>query len=248
MACAFRRSASLFLPGANLKEHFSCGVVVGKTRARERVGGRFCLSAILSLAERPPHPTLSPHAGRGETKDRFAGHDEKNPVRRYGPRNDDDAEKTMTKLYLAGPLFTLAEQQFNADLARFLEAEGFDVWLPQEHEPRGDTAKAIFDMDVEAIDWADMVVACMDGPDPDSGTAWECGYAFGKGKPVVCYRTDFRISGDTKDAPYNLMLSESATTRFEVPFRTKTPEFHKRVLERIRKALQATRAKNAPPG
>jgi len=154
----------------------------------------------------------------------------------------------MTKLYLAGPLFTLAEQQFNADLARFLEAEGFDVWLPQEHEPRGDTAKAIFDMDVEAIDWADMVVACMDGPDPDSGTAWECGYAFGKGKPVVCYRTDFRISGDTKDAPYNLMLSESATTRFEVPFRTKTPEFHKRVLERIRKALQATRAKNAPPG
>ncbi len=144
----------------------------------------------------------------------------------------------MTKLYLAGPLFSMAEQQFNVDLARFLEAEGFQVWLPQEHEPRSKTAKAIFDMDVEALDWADMVVACMDGPDPDSGTAWECGYAFGKGKPVVCYRTDFRISGDTKDAPYNLMLSESATTRFEVPFRTKTPEFHNRVLEHIRKALR----------
>ena len=24
-----------------------------------------------------------------------------------------------------------------------------------------------------SIDWADMVVACMDGPDPDSGTAWK---------------------------------------------------------------------------
>jgi nucleoside 2-deoxyribosyltransferase len=82
-----------------------------------------------------------------------------------------------------------------------------------------------------------MVVACMDGPDPDSGTAWECGYAYAKGKPIVCYRTDFRVSGDTKGAPYNLMLSESATTRFEVPFRTKTPEFRRQLLEHIRKAL-----------
>ena len=142
----------------------------------------------------------------------------------------------MTKLYLAGPLFTLAEQSFNVELARFLESQGFEVWLPQEHEPRGNTAAAIFAMDVEALDWADMVVACMDGPDPDSGTAWECGYAYAKGKPIVCYRTDFRISSDTAGAPYNLMLSESATARLEVPFRTKTAEFQQRLLERIRKA------------
>jgi len=150
----------------------------------------------------------------------------------------------MTKLYLAGPLFTLAEQLFNTDLARFLEAEGFEVWLPQEHEPRRKSAQAIFAMDVEALDWADLVVACMDGPDPDSGTAWECGYAFAKGKPVVCFRTDFRICGDTKGAPYNLMLSESAAARFEVPFRTKTAEFHQRVLEHIRKALRPARKKS----
>jgi nucleoside 2-deoxyribosyltransferase len=143
----------------------------------------------------------------------------------------------MTKLYLAGPLFTLAEQSFNTALARFLESQGFEVWLPQEHEPRSNTATAIFAMDVEALDRADMVVAGMDGPDPDSGTAWECGYAYSKGKPIVCYRTDFRVSGDTKGAPYNLMLSESATARFEVPFGTKSAEFHQRVLDHIRKAL-----------
>jgi nucleoside 2-deoxyribosyltransferase len=84
----------------------------------------------------------------------------------------------------------------------------------------------------------------MDGADPDSGTAWECGYAFGKGKPVVCYRTDFRISGDSKDAPYNLMLSESATTRFEVPFKTKTAELQRRLLEHIRKASRPARKKS----
>ena len=93
-------------------------------------------------------------------------------------------------------------------------------------------------MDVAALDWADMVVACMDGPDPDSGTAWECGYAYAKGKPIVCFRTDFRISGDTKGAPYNLMLTESAAARLEVPFRTKASKFHKLLLAQIRRCLR----------
>ncbi len=84
----------------------------------------------------------------------------------------------------------------------------------------------------------------MDGADPDSGTAWECGYAFGKGNPVVCYRTDFRIARDSKDAPYNLMLSESATVRFEVPFKTKTAELQRRLVEHIRKALRPARKRS----
>jgi nucleoside 2-deoxyribosyltransferase len=175
---------------------------------------------------------------------RYAGRDEAGaPIGRFcllrSRRDEEAAETMMTKLYLAGPLFTLAEQRFNAELARFLESEDFEVWLPQDHEPRSKTAKSIFQMDVAALDWADMVVAGMDGPDPDSGTAWECGYAYAKGKPIVCYRTDFRITGDTKGAPYNLMLSESATARFELPFRAKPAEFQRRVLAQIRKALRA---------
>jgi len=147
----------------------------------------------------------------------------------------------MRKIYLAGPLFTIAEQNFNAELARFLERHGFEVWLPQEHEPRRKTARAIFAMDLNALDWADVVVACMDGPDPDSGTAWECGYAYARGKPVVCYRTDFRITGDTEGAPYNLMLSESATARVELPFRTKASQFRRRLLAQIRKVPRPAR-------
>jgi len=147
----------------------------------------------------------------------------------------------MTKIYLAGPLFSLAEQGFNAELARFLERQGFEVWLPQEHEPRDNTARAIFEMDVAAIDWADMLVACMDGADPDSGTAFECGYAYAKGKPIICYRSDFRVAGDAASAPYNLMLSESATARLEVPFRTTPDEFRRRLLECIRQTPAAGR-------
>ena len=56
------------------------------------------------------------------------------------PDRSRQPESIVTKIYLAGPLFTIAEQDFNAGLARFLEAEGFDVWLPQEHEPRSKSA------------------------------------------------------------------------------------------------------------
>jgi len=123
------------------------------------------------------------------------------------------------KIYFAGPLFSAAERSFNVRMGKLLEKSRHEVWLPQEHEPREKDAHQIFLKDVEGIDWADVVIASMDGPDPDSGTSWECGYAYGK-KPVIVFRTDFRISGDTLSAAYNLMLSESATARIDRPFAT----------------------------
>ena len=99
------------------------------------------------------------------------------------------------KLYFAGPLFTGAERSWNAEVAEALRAAGHEVYLPQEQEPGMDAA-GIFATDVGGIDWADGVVAIMDGPDPDSGTAWEVGYAYRK-KPIVLVRTDLRTqAGD----------------------------------------------------
>jgi nucleoside 2-deoxyribosyltransferase len=116
-------------------------------------------------------------------------------------------------IYLAGSLFTIAERDFNASLGKALRELGYRVFLPQEGEPRELTAEAIFSMDVSGIDEADVVVAILDGPDLDSGTSWECGYAYAKGKPIVAVRTDFRGIGESGLAPYNIMLSESATCR-----------------------------------
>ena len=113
------------------------------------------------------------------------------------------------KIYLAGPLFTTAEQEFNRQLRDLLENAGHQVWLPQEHEPRERTAQAIFETDVAGLDASEVVVANMDGPDPDSGTCWECGYAYKK-KPIILFRTDFREAGDVHGSPFNLMLSASA--------------------------------------
>jgi nucleoside 2-deoxyribosyltransferase len=120
------------------------------------------------------------------------------------------------KIYLAGPLFTSAEQEFNRQLRDRIEKHGHEVWLPQEHEPRERSAQAVFDTDVAGLDASDVVVANMDGPDPDSGTCWECGYAYKK-KPIVVFRTDFREAGDVLGSPFNLMLSASAAKVIVAP-------------------------------
>jgi nucleoside 2-deoxyribosyltransferase len=120
------------------------------------------------------------------------------------------------KLYFAGPLFSAAERDWNAQLCAALRAAGHEVFLPQENEP-GKTAAQIFAVDVGGIDWSDGLVAIMDGgADPDSGTCWEVGYAYGK-KPIVLVRTDFRSFVGSGGSGFNPMLTESATIRVDLP-------------------------------
>jgi nucleoside 2-deoxyribosyltransferase len=57
-----------------------------------------------------------------------------------------------------------------------------------------------------AIDAADGVVAVLDGTDVDSGTAAEIGYAFARGKLIVGYRGDFRLSADNEGSIVNLQV------------------------------------------
>ena len=116
------------------------------------------------------------------------------------------------RIYLAGPLFTAAERDWNATLAAALRGAGHEVFLPQEQEPGRDAA-GIFATDVGGIDWADGLVAIMDGADPDAGTSWEVGYAYRK-KPIVLVRTDLRRTG-SEGSSYNPMLGESATIRVD---------------------------------
>jgi len=119
------------------------------------------------------------------------------------------------KLYFAGPLFTTPERSWNADVVAALRAAGHEIFLPQEQEP-GKDAAGIFAVDVGGIDWAEGLVAIMDGPDPDSGTCWEVGYAYGCKKPIVLVRTDFRAFAGRAGA-YNPMMAESATVRLDLP-------------------------------
>jgi nucleoside 2-deoxyribosyltransferase len=121
------------------------------------------------------------------------------------------------RIYFAGPLFTTGERDFNAAVAARLRDAGHEVFLPQDQEHDAFDPGRTFRNDVDHIDWSTVVVGIMDGPDPDSGTAWEIGYAFAKGLPIILLRTDFREwGGRTGEVPYNLMLTESATERIEL--------------------------------
>jgi len=119
------------------------------------------------------------------------------------------------RLYFAGPLFSAAERDWNEQVASALREGGHEVFLPQDKEPGLDAAR-IFSTDVGGIDWADALVAIMDGPEPDAGTAWEVGYAYGK-KPIVLVRTDIRTEAGSS-GPYSPMLTQAATIRLDLAF------------------------------
>jgi nucleoside 2-deoxyribosyltransferase len=54
---------------------------------------------------------------------------------------------------------------------------------------------------------ADAVLAVLDGPDADSGTAAEIGWAAARGTPVVGWRSDFRLA-DHEAARVNLQVED----------------------------------------
>lgn len=100
----------------------------------------------------------------------------------------------MNKIYLASPLFTEYEREQVRQIAEALRADGNEVYVPMEHEienawsmSNADWGKTVFDEDVKAIRECDQVVCIYYGLYSDSGTAWECGFAYGIGKPVVLY-------------------------------------------------------------
>lgn len=117
--------------------------------------------------------------------------------------------EVFIRIYFAGPLFTTAELDFNKRAVARLRELGCEVFLPQENE-QGTNPRAIFKGDVGGIDWSNVVVANMDGSDPDSGTSWECGYAYAKFKPAILYRTDIRQEAGPL-GPYNLMMHQGAS-------------------------------------
>ena len=110
------------------------------------------------------------------------------------------------RIYLAAPLFSLAERNFNASLCDYLESMGHTVFLPQRDVKTKDGSD-IFMQDLGALHRMDVMVVVLDGADHDSGTSWEAGYAYRKEIKYVGIRTDFRNRGD--DDWGNIMLTRS---------------------------------------
>lgn len=52
----------------------------------------------------------------------------------------------------------------------------------------GEWARAVYDADIAELDKADLVIFLSFGKCNNAGSAWECGYAQGSGKPVIMIR------------------------------------------------------------
>jgi nucleoside 2-deoxyribosyltransferase len=131
------------------------------------------------------------------------------------------------RIYTAGPLgFSEAGRAFHQSMIlpalRQLGHEPLDPWtltdqakidavlkLPYGSERRDAWRRLNVEIggnNRAAIDQCDAVFVVLDGVDVDSGSAAEVGYAFAKGKPILGYRGDFRLSADNEGSLVNLQV------------------------------------------
>ena len=97
----------------------------------------------------------------------------------------------MKQAYIAGPLFDDHEREYLVKIAEIVESFGFNTFLP--HRDAGlvtgdfthEKKIKVFDVDMEYLKPADLVVALLTGRDVDSGTAAEIGYAYKASKKLI---------------------------------------------------------------
>ena len=128
------------------------------------------------------------------------------------------------KIYFAGPLFSEAERDWISKVKGRIETLAatqnkgltviwpWELFQPGEIESLGCSApQEIFNRCLAALDECDEVIALLDGPLVDDGTAWEVGYAYSRGKPIIGIRTDIRRAGECENALVNCMIQCSCS-------------------------------------
>jgi len=130
----------------------------------------------------------------------------------------------MTKIYIAGPLFSEAEIEYNLRLDNFLTNLEYKTFLPQRDGYKladlliGDiqfstAMDIIFKKDLDEIRNSDIIIFIMDGRVPDEGACLEVGYAYALGKECVGIKTDSRALMHNLDNPLIVGALNSRITK-----------------------------------
>ena len=119
------------------------------------------------------------------------------------------------KIYIASSMFDEEDKLRIDKIAKLMRALGHTVFVPhefkvpQENElSNAEWAKAVFDHDIEMLDQADAVYYFCEGMNGDIGAAWECGYAYAKGKKIFVEELEYT-------AHISLMVGQSSDTKIE---------------------------------
>ena len=114
------------------------------------------------------------------------------------------------KIYLSGPLFSQAEIDWGRQIREGInESLGDKVEVIWPHEIAYGSPEQIFQINTNALDQCNIMVAILDGPQIDDGTAWEMGFHFSRGRKIIGIRTDFRKAGETNSSKVNAMIERS---------------------------------------
>ena len=111
-------------------------------------------------------------------------------------------------VYIAAPFFSPDQITRVALVETLLEKHGFTYFSPRKQSAIGPIAdpevrKKAFQMNVDGIKDAEMVIAITDGK--DMGTIFEAGHAYASDIPIIYVA--FTLG---KDGMFNLMLAESS--------------------------------------
>lgn len=120
----------------------------------------------------------------------------------------------MLNIYLAAPIVNITnKQKEEINQVKYIlnkfKSFGCDINIydPKEHGvPNAwgisiqEWCRCIFALDVVAIDNCNWVIVCDYGRQGTAGTAWECGYAFGKNKKILI----IQMNEETED--YSVMM------------------------------------------
>lgn len=119
----------------------------------------------------------------------------------------------MKTIYLASPYgFMRASREYQRLVAEKIKVGSQQRVRVQDPWEGGGSvgsvvnARAIAARNETMIRESDLVVACLDGTDVDSGVAAEIGLAYGLGIPVIGYREDLRRAGEIEGVPINLQV------------------------------------------
>jgi nucleoside 2-deoxyribosyltransferase len=121
--------------------------------------------------------------------------------------------QAKARFYLnGGGLFTVQGRWWDAQVESLFSELGADIYNPwteskeaqmRANAPAAEVRKAVFASDRRGVDVSQGVIMLAEGAagEVSSGTAWETGYAYARGKLILCMRTDLR-------GPLNPLLKE----------------------------------------
>ena len=106
------------------------------------------------------------------------------------------------KVYIAGPLCSESERKEVEKLSSICEKKGFNTFLPHRDAglwKEGVSFEEIAKKDLGGFKDCDLVVANLNGFNVGAGTAFEIGYAYSSGIPVIGIKEDRAIQDSIEE-------------------------------------------------